>query len=79
MDDHFRDVAAAFSRKAPLYDAFGHGHENLARMREKVYAHIGALLHLVAGCSNSTRAPGWMLPRWCAAAIACTLPTCRRV
>ena len=42
--DHFHNVAAAFSRKAPLYDAFGEDHENLARMRRKVYDHISALV-----------------------------------
>ncbi len=30
-------VAAAFSRKAGVYDAFGQDHENLTRMRQKVY------------------------------------------
>jgi ubiquinone/menaquinone biosynthesis C-methylase UbiE len=37
-------VSAAFSRKATLYDAFGENHENLARMRRKVYDHIKALV-----------------------------------
>jgi ubiquinone/menaquinone biosynthesis C-methylase UbiE len=36
-------VANAFSRKAPLYDAFGVDHVNLQRMREKVYAHLSRL------------------------------------
>lgn len=35
-------VAEAFSRKATVYDAFGEGHENLARMRRRVYAHLEA-------------------------------------
>ncbi|HSD83685.1 MAG TPA: class I SAM-dependent methyltransferase [Anaerolineae bacterium] len=38
--DHFDRVAAAFSRKAAEYDAFGDDHLNLARMRRKVYAHV---------------------------------------
>jgi SAM-dependent methyltransferase len=33
-------VAAAFSRKAGVYDAFGRDHANLQRMREKVYAQV---------------------------------------
>lgn len=33
-------VAAAFSRKAGAYDAFGQDHVNLQRMREKVYAQM---------------------------------------
>jgi ubiquinone/menaquinone biosynthesis C-methylase UbiE len=54
--DHLQQVAAAFSRKAGSYDVFGEGHENLARMREKVYRHVesvmlpgGYLLELNAG------------------------------
>lgn len=39
MTDHLAAVAEAFSRKATVYDAFGEGHPNLSRMREKVYAH----------------------------------------
>ena len=38
--DHFDRVAAAFSRKAAEYDAFGDDHINLARMRRKVYDHV---------------------------------------
>ena len=38
--DHFDRVAAAFSRKADEYDAFGDDHLNLARMRRKVYDHV---------------------------------------
>ncbi len=56
LDEHLAQVAAAFSRKAAVYDAFGEGHENLARMRNKVYDHISAavppgshLLELNAG------------------------------
>ncbi len=41
-------VAEAFSRKAQVYDAFGAGHENLARMRRRVYAHLEA--QLSPGC-----------------------------
>jgi ubiquinone/menaquinone biosynthesis C-methylase UbiE len=44
MSDHFYAVAEAFSRKARIYDAFGEDHHNLTRMRQKVYAHIEALL-----------------------------------
>ncbi|MBK8902031.1 MAG: methyltransferase domain-containing protein [Anaerolineaceae bacterium] len=33
-------VAAAFSRKAGVYDAFGQDHTNLTRMRQKVYAQV---------------------------------------
>jgi len=40
VDDHFDRVAAAFSRKAAEYDAFGDDHINLARMRRKVYDHV---------------------------------------
>jgi ubiquinone/menaquinone biosynthesis C-methylase UbiE len=36
MSGELQDVAEAFSRKALLYDAFGEGHDNLARMRAKV-------------------------------------------
>ncbi len=39
MDKHFSNVAAGFSRKALLYDAFGEGHPNLTRMRQRVYSH----------------------------------------
>ena len=34
-------VAAAFSRKAEVYDAFGQDHVNLSRMRRKVYEQVG--------------------------------------
>jgi SAM-dependent methyltransferase len=40
LNDHFDRVAAAFSRKADEYDAFGDDHINLARMRRKVYDHV---------------------------------------
>lgn len=43
--DHFDRVAAAFSRKADEYDAFGNDHINLARMRHKVYQHVLQFLH----------------------------------
>ncbi len=36
--------AQAFSRKAAVYDEFGKDHENLTRMRQKMYAHIGAVM-----------------------------------
>lgn len=36
--------AKAFSRKAAVYDQFGVDHENLTRMRQKVYAHIEAVM-----------------------------------
>lgn len=36
--DQQRQAAAAFSRKAAVYDLFGQDHPNLARMRERVYA-----------------------------------------
>ena len=49
-------VAEAFTRKSVVYDAFGENHDNLTRMRQKVYDHIGAfhksdsfLLELNAG------------------------------
>ena len=42
-DGQLSRVADAFSRKAPLYDAFGYDHPNLARMRQRVYDHICAL------------------------------------
>lgn len=44
MDIHQQQVAEAFSRKAAVYDRFGHDHVNLTRMRHKVYDHVGALL-----------------------------------
>jgi ubiquinone/menaquinone biosynthesis C-methylase UbiE len=40
MNDTFEKVAAAFSRKALVYDAFGQDHPNLTRMREQVYRHL---------------------------------------
>ena len=43
MDNHFHNVANAFSRKAAVYDAFGENHEQLTRMRRKVYDHISQL------------------------------------
>jgi ubiquinone/menaquinone biosynthesis C-methylase UbiE len=56
MDEHFAHVAEAFSRKATKYDEFGRDHENLTRMRGKVYAALesafrpgSALLELNAG------------------------------
>lgn len=56
LKQHLAQVSAAFTRKAAVYDAFGEGHENLARMRNKVYDHISAavppgsyLLELNAG------------------------------
>jgi len=39
-DLQMSQVAAAFSRKASVYDAFGQDHANLQRMREKVYAQV---------------------------------------
>lgn len=61
--DQFDNVAAAFSRKADLYDAFGEDHENLSRMRRRVYDHIhdvmppGAfLLELNAGTGLDAQA-----------------------
>ncbi len=49
-------VSQAFARKAHTYDAFGEGHENLTRMRHRLYRHIqarippgGRLLELNAG------------------------------
>jgi ubiquinone/menaquinone biosynthesis C-methylase UbiE len=44
LDRQLARVSAAFSRKAALYDAFGENHENLTRMRQKVYDHISALV-----------------------------------
>ena len=41
---HWRQVAEAFSRKALEYDAFGTDNPNVTRMRERVYAHLDALL-----------------------------------
>ncbi len=36
----YEDVAAAFSRKALVYDEFGRDHPNLQRMRERVYGAV---------------------------------------
>lgn len=47
MDEQLDRVAEAFSRKASVYDSFGAGHENLARMRAKVRRH--ALQYLRPG------------------------------
>lgn len=44
LDEHLAQVSAAFSRKAAVYDAFGEDHENLTRMRRKVYDHISTLV-----------------------------------
>src|SRR5574341_1293179 len=41
MDEQVQRVAAAFSRKAAIYDEFGREHPNLERMRRKFYAHVG--------------------------------------
>jgi ubiquinone/menaquinone biosynthesis C-methylase UbiE len=43
-DDHYANVAEAFSRKAVVYDQFGENHINLARMRDKVRKHVVGLL-----------------------------------
>ncbi len=40
MDNQGPAVAEAFSRKALVYDEFGQDHANLARMRQKVRAHV---------------------------------------
>ncbi len=45
IDDHFERVAAAFSRKAEAYDAFGPDHIHLTRLRRKVYQHALRFLH----------------------------------
>jgi ubiquinone/menaquinone biosynthesis C-methylase UbiE len=44
LERQLAQVAAAFSRKAAIYDEFGENHENLARMRRKVYDHVSALV-----------------------------------
>ena len=44
LDEHLEAVSQAFARKATVYDAFGEGHENLARMRRRLYDHIQALV-----------------------------------
>ena len=41
---NLQNSAEAFSRKAAVYDAFGEDHENLTRMRQRVYDHIGAVM-----------------------------------
>jgi ubiquinone/menaquinone biosynthesis C-methylase UbiE len=38
--EHLEAVAEAFSRKALVYDEFGEGHPNLARLRRKVREHV---------------------------------------
>ena len=40
-NNQISQVAAAFSRKAEVYDAFGQDHVNLSRMRGKVYDQLG--------------------------------------
>ncbi|WP_374688152.1 class I SAM-dependent methyltransferase [Promineifilum sp.] len=42
--EHYTNVAEAFSRKAGVYDAFGENHANMARMRRKVHDHIAAVM-----------------------------------
>lgn len=42
--DHYQNVAEAFSRKSLVYDAFGENHANMARMRQKFYDHIAAVM-----------------------------------
>src|SRR5512133_1535376 len=44
MDEQLQRVAEAFSGKAAPYDSYGEAHQNLARMRRKVYAHVGRWL-----------------------------------
>jgi ubiquinone/menaquinone biosynthesis C-methylase UbiE len=44
LEEHTAQVAEAFSRKSQVYDAFGEGHPNLTRMREKVRRHILSFL-----------------------------------
>ncbi len=53
---HLAQVAEAFSRKAPAYDAFGDDHPNLQRLRQLVYQNVegrlqpgASLLELNAG------------------------------
>jgi ubiquinone/menaquinone biosynthesis C-methylase UbiE len=55
-NSQFSQVAAAFSRKARVYDVFGQDHANLSRMRGKVYEQVmrwtpagGHILELNAG------------------------------
>jgi ubiquinone/menaquinone biosynthesis C-methylase UbiE len=61
--EDFASVAEAFSRKATVYDAFGENHVNMARMRQKFYAHIqsvmlpgGYLLEINAGTGQDAAA-----------------------
>ena len=42
--DHYQNVAEAFSRKSLVYDTFGENHANMARMRQKFYDHITAVM-----------------------------------
>lgn len=44
MNETFSTIAEAFSRTGGKYDAFAVDHPNLARMRNKVYAHLGRFL-----------------------------------
>jgi ubiquinone/menaquinone biosynthesis C-methylase UbiE len=41
---HFDNVAEAFSRKAAIYDAFGEDHVNLERMKWKFYRHVQSVM-----------------------------------
>ncbi len=43
--NHYQQVAEAFSYKAAIYDEFGKDHPNLERMRRRVYAHVLRFLH----------------------------------
>lgn len=47
MNPSFETIAAAFSRTAARYDAFGEDHPHLERLRQKVYRHLAA--HLPPG------------------------------
>lgn len=55
MKEQLEQVATAFSRKALVYDEFGKDHQNLTRMRRRVYTHLAQvatgsrLLELNAG------------------------------
>ena len=40
LNNEFNTIAEAFSRTAAKYDAFAQDHPHLARMRNKVYAHV---------------------------------------
>jgi ubiquinone/menaquinone biosynthesis C-methylase UbiE len=44
MNEPFSIIAEAFSRTGEKYDSFALDHPNLARMRDKVYAHLGRFL-----------------------------------